>query len=100
MEMILHITLLGTVKSGMIELRQLILQIIKLVGLHRELNILRILIGFILILLFFELIEDQMVPTEMGLNIYSSKPMMRIRQQENGIAMQLILIFLILILVL
>ena len=98
--MILRITLLGTVKSGMIELRQLILQIIKLVGLHRELNILRILIGFILILLFFELIEDQMVPTEMELNIYSSKPMMHIRQQENGIAMQLILIFLTLILVL
>lgn len=98
--MILRITLLGTVKNDMIELRQLILQIIKLVGLHRELNILRILIGFILILLFFELIEDQMVPTEMGLNIYSSKPMMHIRQQENGIAMQLILIFLTLILVL
>lgn len=98
--MILRITLLETVKSGMIELRQLILQIIKLVGLHRELNILRILIGFILILLFFELIEDQMVPTEMGLNIYSSKLMMHIRQQENGIAMQLILIFLTLILVL
>ena len=98
--MILRITLLGTVKSGMIELKQLILQIIKLVGLHRELNILRILIGFILILLFFELIEDQMVPMEMGLNIYSSKPMMRIRQQESGIVMQLILIFLILILVL
>ena len=97
--MILRITLLGTVKSGMIELKQLILQI-KLVGLHRELNILRILIGFILILLFFELIEDQMVPMEMGLNIYSSKPMMRIRQQESGIVMQLILIFLILILVL
>ena len=98
--MILRITLLGTVKSGMIELRQLILQIIKLVGLHRELNILRILIGFILILLFFELIEDQMVPTEMGLNIYSSKPMMHIRRQESDIAMQLILIFLTLILVL
>ena len=98
--MILRITLLGTVKSGMIELRQLILQIIKLVGLHRELNILRILIGFILILLFFELIEDQMVPTEMGLNIYSSKPMMHTRQQESDIAMQLILIFLTLILVL
>ena len=98
--MILRITLLGTVKNGMIELRQLILQIIKLVGLHRELNILRILIGFILILLFFELIEDQMVPTEMGLNIYSFKPMMHIRQQESGIVMQLILIFLILILVL
>lgn len=98
--MILRITLLGTVKSGMIELRQLILQIIKLVGLHRELNILRILIGFILILLFFELIEGPMVPTEMGLNIYSSKPMMHIKQQESGIAMQLILIFLTLILVL
>lgn len=98
--MILRITLLETVKSGMIELRQLILQIIKLVGLHRELNILRILIGFILILLFFELIEDQMVPTEMGLNIYSSKPMTHIRQQESGIAMQRILIFLTLILVL
>ena len=98
--MILRITLLGTVKNGMIELRQLILQIIKLVGLHRELNILRILIGFILILLFFELIEDQMVPMETGLNIYSSKPMMHIRQQESGIVMQLILIFLILILVL
>lgn len=98
--MILRITLLGMVKNDMIELRQLILQIIKLVGLHRELNILRILIGFILILLFFELIEDQTVPTEMGLNIYSSKLMMHIRQQENGIAMQLILIFLTLILVL
>lgn len=98
--MILRITLLGTVKNDMIELRQLILQIIKLVGLHRGLNILRILIGFILILLFFELIEDQMVPMEMGLNIYSSKPMMRTRQQESGIAMQLILIFLTLILVL
>lgn len=98
--MILRITLLGTVKSGMIELRQLILQIIKLVELHRGLNILRILIGFILILLFFGLIEDQMVPTEMGLNIYSSKPMMHISQQESGIAMQLILIFLTLILVL
>lgn len=98
--MILLITLLGTVKSGMIELRQLILQIIKLVELHRGLNILRILIGFILILLFFGLIEDQMVPTEMELNIYSSKPMMHIRQQESGIAMQLILIFLTLILVL
>ena len=98
--MILRITLLGTVKSGMTELKQLILQIIKLVGLLKELNILRILIGFILILLFFELIEDQMVPTEMELNIYSSKPMMHIRQQESGIAMQLILIFLTLILVL
>ena len=98
--MILRITLLGMVKNDMIELRQLILQIIKLVELHRELNILRILIGFILILLFFGLIEDQMVPTEMGLNIYSSKPMMRTRQQESGIAMQLILIFLTLILVL
>lgn len=98
--MILRITLLGTVKSGMTELKQLILQIIKLVGLLKELNILRILIGFILILPFFELIEDQMVPTEMELNIYSSKPMMHIRQQESGIAMQLILIFLTLILVL
>lgn len=98
--MILRITLLGTVKSGMIELRQLILQIIKLVELHKGLNILRILIGFILTLLFFELIEDQMVQMEMGLNIYSSKQMMHIKQQESGIAMQLILIFLTLILVL